>query len=360
MKNTKEILGFCDIGDIVVSLTNNSQNREEGDMFKVLDGSSKNNLYYKQSTCSSDVKQWRLATQSEIDAYNQGVRNIKDIKVEEKYKFKKGVWYYYQGTTNYRKSSKYSNKHIEYDERLENAKYEKHKSTAYWGIDKIVEVSLEEIQKYLPEGHIDKECVFGKQDKQPIMKHNLYVGMTLEELNPPDKNIQCYINSFLPGSLLRVPFNGTYNLREYLDRKIRRIEGEYFEIPFQNGWFKISDVIDTKCENCNGEGTVMVGKMYPSGHTEVNEECDECGGSGEIPQECVLGKPSHYPDILPIIVDYKNLPSGGKYYMGIDTAFLSPQIQIKNRNKSTQQPIQKRVKLNIKSINQTIKIKHYV
>jgi hypothetical protein len=53
------------------------------------------------------------------------------------------------------------------------------------------------------------------------------------------------------------------------------------------------------------------------------------------------------------------LSSGGKYYMGTDTAFIPP-IQIKNRNKLTQQPIQKRIKINIKQINQTIEIKHYV
>jgi hypothetical protein len=36
------------------------------------------------------------------------------------------------------------------------------------------------------------------------------------------------------------------------------------------------------CENCNGEGTVMVAKLYPNGHTEVNEKCPECDGDGEI------------------------------------------------------------------------------
>jgi hypothetical protein len=39
------------------------------------------------------------------------------------------------------------------------------------------------------------------------------------------------------------------------------------------------------CENCNGEGTVMVAKLYPNGHTEVNESCTECDGSGEIEME---------------------------------------------------------------------------
>lgn len=36
------------------------------------------------------------------------------------------------------------------------------------------------------------------------------------------------------------------------------------------------------CEACKGEGVQMVAKMYPSGHTEVNETCEECDGEGQI------------------------------------------------------------------------------
>lgn len=35
------------------------------------------------------------------------------------------------------------------------------------------------------------------------------------------------------------------------------------------------------CEDCEGKGTVMVSKLYPSGHTEVDEECPSCKGHGE-------------------------------------------------------------------------------
>lgn len=43
-----------------------------------------------------------------------------------------------------------------------------------------------------------------------------------------------------------------------------------------------SELKTDMCENCNGEGSVMTAKLYPSGHHEVNETCDVCSGSGEI------------------------------------------------------------------------------
>lgn len=42
------------------------------------------------------------------------------------------------------------------------------------------------------------------------------------------------------------------------------------------------DKFNSECENCNGTGEVMEGKLYPNGHTEVNVECPECKGLGEI------------------------------------------------------------------------------
>jgi len=74
--------------------------------------------------------------------------------VEEKYRFKKGVWYNNIGTTNFRKCSENSNECIPYEERIENGVYEKHLANAYWG--NAEEVSLEMIQQYLPDGHEDK------------------------------------------------------------------------------------------------------------------------------------------------------------------------------------------------------------
>lgn len=38
--------------------------------------------------------------------------------------------------------------------------------------------------------------------------------------------------------------------------------------------------VDKFCETCNGEGETMVGKLYPSGHTEVTDTCPDCNGTG--------------------------------------------------------------------------------
>lgn len=40
-----------------------------------------------------------------------------------------------------------------------------------------------------------------------------------------------------------------------------------------------------ECEECSGTGTVMTFSLYPNGHTEILEECPECGGEGEIEDE---------------------------------------------------------------------------
>ena len=36
------------------------------------------------------------------------------------------------------------------------------------------------------------------------------------------------------------------------------------------------------CETCMGTGEVMIGKLYPTGHTEVTEICPDCNGNGTI------------------------------------------------------------------------------
>lgn len=36
------------------------------------------------------------------------------------------------------------------------------------------------------------------------------------------------------------------------------------------------------CEVCDGVGVTMEGRMYPSGHTEVDVECHECSGEGQV------------------------------------------------------------------------------
>lgn len=38
----------------------------------------------------------------------------------------------------------------------------------------------------------------------------------------------------------------------------------------------------TQCEECNGFGKVIIAKLYPNGHTEIEEECVACSGEGYI------------------------------------------------------------------------------
>lgn len=83
--------------DIVVSLNTFSDYREEGQLFKLKNITEYNdtqNLIYKPGT-STDSKNFRLATSDEINAYEKGCRNIKDIskyKPEEKEPFTKELY----------------------------------------------------------------------------------------------------------------------------------------------------------------------------------------------------------------------------------------------------------------------------
>lgn len=80
------VLDKFNIGQIVVSLSDNALCRENGDMFEILDSEHKSSftLWYATRTGemvnSSDSSSWRAATQEEIEAYNSGIRNINDIK----------------------------------------------------------------------------------------------------------------------------------------------------------------------------------------------------------------------------------------------------------------------------------------
>lgn len=40
-----------------------------------------------------------------------------------------------------------------------------------------------------------------------------------------------------------------------------------------------------ECEYCEGTGQTISFKLLPSGHTEILEDCDECGGTGEKEEE---------------------------------------------------------------------------
>jgi len=42
------------------------------------------------------------------------------------------------------------------------------------------------------------------------------------------------------------------------------------------------------CPDCKGKGEVIVGKLYPSGHTECLEPCEFCEGEGVFEEEDFL------------------------------------------------------------------------
>lgn len=76
VKENDLVLGFCEIGDIVVSLQAVVGERDDGDMFVVSEYSSKKCLYYKNNTNSTKPTTWRLATVDEAQRFHEGVTNI--------------------------------------------------------------------------------------------------------------------------------------------------------------------------------------------------------------------------------------------------------------------------------------------
>lgn len=78
---TEKILGKFDIGNIVVSLSEIKPYRAVGDLFRILANSNKSQLYYKNDRHSQELSEWRLSTDEEALAYNNGVTNIKQLDV---------------------------------------------------------------------------------------------------------------------------------------------------------------------------------------------------------------------------------------------------------------------------------------
>lgn len=85
-----KVFDTYEIGDIVVSLTNVHFKRHEGDLFKILDISANNKLYYKTDSCSPTLSDWRFATQEEKEYFEKGGKNIKGIPTQSVTLFKKG------------------------------------------------------------------------------------------------------------------------------------------------------------------------------------------------------------------------------------------------------------------------------
>lgn len=74
------VFGKYKIGDIVVSLTTNGSTREKGSLFIVQEDSTPHKLCYATYHGSMNSYEWRLATSEEVEAYNNGIINIADIK----------------------------------------------------------------------------------------------------------------------------------------------------------------------------------------------------------------------------------------------------------------------------------------
>lgn len=74
------------------------------------------------------------------------------------------------------------------------------------------------------------------------------------------------------------------------------------------------------CETCNGEGTVMTAKLYPNGHTEVDEDCPDCNGEGEIEikKPLVFGK-FNIGDIVVSLGENYYRKNGALYKILIDS-----------------------------------------
>lgn len=76
------VFGKYKIGDIVVNLTDCRYARKQGGLFAVMGESTINDLYYETYYCSMKFNEWRAATPEEVTAYNEGVRNISEIKTK--------------------------------------------------------------------------------------------------------------------------------------------------------------------------------------------------------------------------------------------------------------------------------------
>lgn len=78
----EEVFPGIYVGDVVVSLSDMSHNRRLGDLFVVLAKSTKGYLNYNEFTNSNTPSYWRIATTEEKEFYNNGGKNVNDMKPE--------------------------------------------------------------------------------------------------------------------------------------------------------------------------------------------------------------------------------------------------------------------------------------
>ena len=89
------------------------------------------------------------ATPEECEAHRTGV-----MRSKKDFRFKKGVWYV-RGSA-FRKCNKDSDHNVPYSERISLGKYEVLEGIAYWSKNDAIEADMNEVSKYLPDGHPDK------------------------------------------------------------------------------------------------------------------------------------------------------------------------------------------------------------
>lgn len=77
-KSETLVLGIYKIGQVVVSLEEIGE-RKVNDLLTILPKSVASSLYYKESACSSRPESFRAATKEEIEFYEKGGQNIKDM-----------------------------------------------------------------------------------------------------------------------------------------------------------------------------------------------------------------------------------------------------------------------------------------
>jgi len=139
-----------------------------------------NNVIFRKAT--EDEIKWIKAC---IDA-NKLISKEEALKVKEKPEFIVGKWYKYNcGNVYYLKCNKFNNNKpnkIYYSEYISCKNSNHTKQIGEFENEYVTheEVSLEEIQKYLPDGHPDK-IVKSKPQSTPINTYDLYVGMDLPE-----------------------------------------------------------------------------------------------------------------------------------------------------------------------------------
>lgn len=188
---------------------------------------------------------------------------------------------------------------------------------------KPIKISIEEVQQYLPEGHADKIKKWSVGSYIVPLQNRL---LTRTEPLTKGKPYEIIENSCVPYILddtyRRINFVNKYNPEE--KEGIRWFptlkEAEAFSKELLEADIKeLSETEeDNICETCNGEGVGMVGKLYPSGHTEVMEDCPDCNGLGYIESEI----DGTFKEGILIKGEFYNLPgyaifeAGKKGYIG--------------------------------------------